>query len=149
MKTVAALIVTLAFLPGMLVQAAAPKSGPAAKGAAKAEEPPAKIEGMEIAREGDRGFLGIQIVDSTFKLSFYDAKKKPIDPDAVRALLRWDPKYRSGDERVVLNLEGKALTSPRHIRPPYNFKLFITLLSAPAGGGDPVASEHHVIDFRQ
>lgn len=115
---------------------------------AKKEEPPAKIDGIEISR-GAKGYMGIQIVNSTFKLSFYDAKKKPIAPDVARATLRWDPKYKVGDERVVLNPSEKALTSPKNIRPPYNFKLFITLFKEPAEGADPVVSENYTIDFRQ
>lgn len=122
----------------------------AAKGdeKAKKEEPPAKIDGIEIPR-GEKGYLGIQIVNSTFKLSFYDAKKKPIAPDVARAALRWDPKYKVGEERVILNPDEKSLTSPKNIRPPYNFKLFITLFKAPAEGADPVATENYTIDFRQ
>jgi hypothetical protein len=130
------------------------KTGPATKaGATKAgekkkEEPPAKIEGIEIAR-GEKGFLGIEIVNATFKLSFYDTKKKPIAPDVARATLRWDPKYKVGEERVVLNPAEKSLSSPRNIRPPYNFKLFITLFKEPTEGADPVAVENYTIDFRQ
>jgi hypothetical protein len=115
---------------------------------AKKEEPPPKIDGIEISR-GDKGYMGIQIVNSTFKLSFYDAKKKPITPDVARAALRWDPKYKVGEERVILNPSDKALTSPKNIRPPYNFKLFITLFKEPAEGADPVVSENYTIDFRQ
>ena len=129
---------------------AAPGTGKAAKAdeKAKKEEPPAKIDGVEIPR-GEKGYLGIQIVNSTFKLSFYDAKKKPIAPDVARAALRWDPKYKVGEERVILNPDEKSLSSPKNIRPPYNFKLFITLFKAPAEGADPVATENYTIDFRQ
>ena len=115
---------------------------------AKKEEPPAKIDGIEISR-GAKGYMGIQIVNSTFKLSFYDTKKKPITPDVARAALRWDPKYKVGEERVILNPADKALTSPKNIRPPYHFKLFITLFKEPAEGADPVAAENYTIDFRQ
>jgi len=117
--------------------------------AAKKEEPPAKIEGITIPR-GEKGFLGIQIVDSTFKLSFYDAKKKPVAVDVARAALRWDPKYKLGQERVVLNpgSDGKSLSSPRNIRPPYNFKLFITLLKDSSGSDESPVGETFVIDFK-
>jgi hypothetical protein len=124
-------------------KAPAPKSPPATK--------ENKIEGVEVARAG-RGFLGVQIVNSTFKISFYDAKKKPVAPDVTRAVLRWDPKYKVGKERVVLNLseDGKSLTSAKNIRPPYLFKLYITLLkdaSDAPEAAEPVG-ETHVIDFR-
>jgi hypothetical protein len=124
-------------------------TGGATKAGGKQEEKAAKIEGVEIAR-GEKGFLGIQIVDSTFKLSFYDEKKKPVAPDVDRAALRWDPKYKVGEERVVLTPgdDGKSLSSPKNIRPPYNFKLFVTLVKEATEGQSP-SSETHVIDFRQ
>lgn len=121
---------------------AAKKSEPASK----AEAP--KIDGMEVARAGG-GFLGVQIVGATFKISFYDAQKKPVAPDVARAALRWDPKYKVGKESVVLNLseDQKSLSSPRNIRPPYQFKLFITLLKE-TSASEEAAGETLVIDFR-
>ena len=121
----------------------------AAKGAAdkkaKKEEPPAKIEGMEIAR-GAKGFLGLQIVGGTFRMAFYDAKKKPMTPDVVRATLRWTPNYKPGKEFYVLDSnDGKALVGPRIVPPPYRFKLFISLFVE--GVNDPV--ESFVVDFLQ
>ena len=125
-------------------QAPAPRPTPK-KEPAKKPEPPAVIEGMTIPR--GTGFLGIAIVDSTFRLSFYDAEKKPVAPDVARAALRWPVKYQPGDERAVLNLapDGNSLTSAFVVRPPYFFKLFITLIAedAPAGVG-----ETFVVDFR-
>jgi hypothetical protein len=127
----------------------APKTAPGktAKAPQKAEEM-GKIAGIEIPR--GKGFLGIQIVESTFRLSFYDEKKKPVPADLDRAALRWDPKYKVGEERVVLTRteDGKSLGSPKNIRPPYNFKLFITLIKDAAEGQAPV-NETVVIDFRQ
>jgi hypothetical protein len=92
-------------------------------------------------------------VDGNFRLSFYNDKKKPVAPDVGRAVLRWDPKYKLGMERAVLTPGGgpNLLTSPKFVRPPYNFKLTIVLLGADADGegeGEPVG-ETHVIDFRQ
>ncbi|MBL9211426.1 MAG: hypothetical protein JNL92_13225 [Opitutaceae bacterium] len=114
--------------------------------AKKAPEP--KIEGMEISR-GELGYLGVQIVGASFKINFYDKKKAPIAPDVVRALLRWDPKNKPGQERLVLNVgeDGKSLTAGRAVRPPYNFKLFITLMKKSETGEDK-AVETHVIDFK-
>lgn len=126
------------------------KSAPAAKAPAaktvKKEEPPPKIEGITIPR--GKNFLGIQIVNGTFKLSFYDEKKKPIPADVPRAVLRWDPKYKVGKERLLLSPgeDGKSLTSPKNIRPPHNFKLYITLLKEASEAEDP-AGETFVIDF--
>src|SRR5436305_917595 len=47
-----------------------------------------KIEGMEIKRGS--GFMGIAVVGGNFKITFYDAKKKPVPvpPEIARAALR-------------------------------------------------------------
>lgn len=134
--------------PGKATKAAAGATADPKTKSAKKEDVP-KIEGIEIPR-GEKGFLGIQIAEATFKLSFYDAQKKPVKADVDRAALRWDPKYKVGEERVVLTptADGKALTSQKNIRPPYNFKLFITLIRDAAEGQPPV-NETLVIDFRQ
>ena len=128
-------------------KAAPGKKAPGKDG--KAEEEPAVIEGMEIPRAAG-GFLGLQIVNGTFKMTFYDAEKKPVPADAARAVLRWDAKYKVGQERVILNPgEPNTLSSPRAIRPPYTFKLFITLIKdAAAEGAENPVGESYVIDFR-
>lgn len=139
-------IFALAQATGVVAQ---PKvADPVKKADAAKKEAPATIEGVEVSR-GALGYLGVQIVNGSFKISFYDAKKKPITADVTRALLRWNPKYKSGSDRVVLNLsgDGKSLSSARDIRPPYLFKLFITLLKE-AADGDDAAGETFVIDFR-
>ncbi len=158
----ALLILVGSFAAGLIMKSETPSlmraalsDAPAAKGGAKkpglpekAETP--KIEGMEVARTGG-GFIGVAITGSTFKISFYDAKKKPVAADVGRALLRWDPKYKVGAERVVLNRtdDGMALASAKNIRPPYLFKLYITLLkSAAEGDAADTAGETYVIDFR-
>lgn len=122
---------------------AAPTPPPAKK---KAPEP--KIEGMEVLR-GEMGYLGVAIVGGQFKITFYDKKKAPVVADVHRALLRWDPKYKQGQERVVLNRteDGKALTAPKAIRPPHIFKLFITLMKKSETGEDK-ATETYTIDYR-
>jgi len=131
---------------GAKTTAGATKSSGAKGQAAKKEEPPPKIEGKEIAR-GEKGFLGLQVVDGTFKLNFYDAKKKPIAPDVARAVLRWTPNYKPGTEVYVLGPggDGKSLTAPRVVRPPYQFKLFLSLFAD--GGENP--SDSFVVDFAQ
>ena len=155
MKTIVALLVSF----GVVLAAAAqstppvgisPVAAPAAKevagkGAVKKDEPPPKIEGMEIAR-GDKGFLGLQIVDGKFKLTFYDTKKKAVAPDVARAALRWDPKGTIGTERTVLSSagDGKSLTSAKVVRPPYMFRLYMALQK-----DDAAESENLVVDFRQ
>jgi hypothetical protein len=128
--------------PGAAKAKAEGKAAPAKK----APEP--RIEGLEVPR-GEAGYLGVAIVGGQFKITFYDKKKAPVVADVHRALLRWDPKYKQGQERVVLNLteDGKALTAPKAIRPPYTFKLFITLMKKSETGEDK-AAETYMIDYR-
>jgi hypothetical protein len=115
------------------------------KAATKKDEAPAKIEGMEIARSS-KGFLGLQVADGNFKLSFYNAEKKSEAPNVVRAVLRWTPSYKPGNEIYVLGAgDGKSLTVAKTVRPPYNFKLFVSLFVE--GNESPV--ESYVVDFRQ
>ena len=110
-------------------------------------EPPAKIDGIVLNRPNG-GFLGLQLLNSNFKLSFYDAKKKPATVDVARATARWPVHYKIGpDERTVLNptADGKALTSTWFVRPPHTFKLYLSLLN----DGQENAVESYVIDFHE
>ena len=124
------------------------KGSPAATGAQKpaAPAPEPQIPGITIAR-AKGGFLGILVENGNFKLSFYDAKKKPAPVDVARATARWPVKYRLGDERTVLNPngDGTALTSGTFVRPPLVFKLYLSLFVE----GRDDAAESYVIDFRQ
>jgi len=143
MKKPVILILLLTLAGAFAVAAPAPKAG---KGGAD-EEPP-KIEGLEISR-GAKGFLGLEIVSDNFKLTFYDEEKKPTTPDVASALLRWNSKVRVAQERVALLPGGgeHSLTSSRFIRPPYVFKLFITLLKDSSGNSD-ADIESFVVDYR-
>jgi hypothetical protein len=124
------------------------KSTPATPGAQKpaAPEPEPQIPGITIPR-AKGGFLGILVENGNFKLSFYDAKKKPAPVDVARATARWPVKYRLGDERTVLNPngDGTVLTSGTFVRPPLVFKLYLSLFVE----GRDDAAESYVIDFRQ
>lgn len=122
-----------------------PSPAPDAKKSAKPEEEP-KIPGITLAR-AKGGFLGILVENGKFKLSFYDEKKKPAKADVTRATARWPVQYKTGDERAVLNPDGDgtALTSPKFVRPPYAFKLYLFLFAE----GSENAVENYVIDFRQ
>jgi hypothetical protein len=125
---------------------ALPASGP--KKPAKIEEEPI-IPGIVISRTNG-GNLGLTLENSNFKLSFYDAKKKPAKVDVARATARWQAQYKVVDERAVLNPtpDGLALSSNKFVRPPYVFKLYLTLLSEGVEG-EGTAAETYVIDFRQ
>lgn len=118
----------------------------------KKEEAP-KIAGIVIARANGK-FLGLTLEGGSFKLSFYDKDHKATPADFPRALARWNPNYKQGSERMILNLssDGKSLVGLRPVRPPYAFKLYLTLLTAaPASedsAGSEQAGESYVVDFR-
>jgi hypothetical protein len=115
---------------------------------AKVEEEPV-IPGIVISRASG-GYLGLTLENNNFKLSFYDAKKKPAKADVTRATARWQAQYKVNDERAVLNPtpDGLALTSNKFVRPPYVFRLYLALLKE-GGEGAEAAAEPYVIDFRQ
>jgi hypothetical protein len=150
MKLWSSLFTAIVLAATIVAQASVAAQKTGADKSGKKEEAPPKIEGVEIAR-GEAGFMGLQIVDSNFKLSFYDTKKKPIAADVSQAVLRWNPKYQKNEERVLLerSADGKYLTSPRVIRPPHTFKLYLTLFKEPSTGTEAVAAENYVIDFAQ
>ncbi len=115
----------------------------------KKEEPAAEeaepvIPGTTIAR-ADGTFLGLSLEGGNFKLSFYDEKKKPVSANVVRATARWNPVNKTGELRVVLNPtgDGLALTGPQQVRPPFVFKVYLTLINE---AGEAV--ESHAVDFR-
>ncbi len=95
------------------------------------------IAGLTIPRPTGE-FLGLEVADNHFVLTFYDAKKVKKPVDVVRATLRWPVRYQPNDERLVLNPggDGTSLTSARVIRPPHNFRVAIGLFVE--GSDDPV-----------
>lgn len=137
----AGLVLAMVLAAGLAV--AAPSTKPGGAAASKAEEP--KIEGVTIARPNGT-FLGLQIVNNTFLLSFYDAQKKKTAPDVARATMRWTVKSQPNDERAVLNpgSDGTSLSSPKAVRPPHNFRAFVALFVE----GNESAVESYSADVR-
>jgi len=128
-----------------LLAAAAPAASPVGKAAGKPGETP-RIAGREIARPG-KGFLGLEILAGNFRLTFHDESREAVPPDAARAVVRWTPASRPGSEFYALepSADGKALTSPKNVRPPYQFRLVLSLFAA----GADAPFESHTVDFRQ
>jgi hypothetical protein len=115
--------------------------------AEKPKEVEPTIPGTTIPR-AKGGYLGLTIEDGLFRLAFYDEKKKAVDADADQAVMRWLVKYQKSDERTSLTRtsDGKALGGGKIVRPPYFFKLFITLFR---GEGEAMQTdENYVIDFQ-
>ena len=105
-----------------------------------------KIPGMTIQRANGT-FLGLEVVDTKFKLSFYDAKKKPMAPDVARASARWpNPRSVVGPNRTVLNPSGNALIGAKPVLPPLNFTVHLTLLEG--DGEDAKAMENYDVAVR-
>lgn len=111
-----------------------------------------KIAGVTVQRSNGT-YLGVSLENGSFKLSFYDAKKKPALPDVPRAAARWNPSQKVGSDRIILNpsADGKALVGNKPVRPPYVFKLYLTLLKGEEssdGAAPTQAVETYTIDFR-
>jgi len=104
------------------------------------------IPGIVIERKSTQGYLGLELVDFKYKLTFYGEDKKPLKADFPRALFRWSKVNGSGSERYMLSAGSKhsVLTSPRNVHPPYNFRLFIVLLD----DEQETESETYVVWFR-
>lgn len=124
---------------------AAPAKTPATKAVKPKEEVLPKIPGTEIPRPNGM-FLGLEVVDGNFKLTFYDKKKKPMAVDVTRATARWPNPRSPGDNRTVLNGSGTALIGAKPVRPPFIFNVYLTLLK---GEGDEAkAVENYTVGFR-
>lgn len=124
----------------------APEPAPAKPAVKKVEqEKMGVIPGMTIARPNGT-FLGFELVDGKFKVSFYDKKKKPMAVDVDGGLVRWPNVRGSGDQRSPLNVSGTALVAVKIAPPPYNYTVYITLLK---GDGDAAkAVESYNVMFR-
>ena len=72
------------------------------------KEPGYKSPGITIPRANGT-FLGLEVVNGNFKLSFYDKKKKPMAVDVSGGLaLAEQESATTGDIRTVLNGSGTA-----------------------------------------
>lgn len=121
------------------------QTAPATKAAPKKEEEP-KIAGTVLPRANGT-FLGLELAGGNFKLSFYDKKKKPMNPDVTRATARW-PNLHSvaGPNRTVLNPSGTALVGSKPVLPPFSFTVHFSLLQG--DGDDATVVEEYDVPFR-
>jgi hypothetical protein len=110
-----------------------------------ADEKEGTVSGLPIQR--GQGWIGIELDDNTFKMTFYNAKKKPTPADASSAVLWWPVHYQPNPERTELVPTGDSavLASSYTVKPPHTFPLHITLLFA----GKPDATESYVVNFSQ
>jgi hypothetical protein len=120
-----------------------PKPDQSAPDASNKPAGDSKIPGLVLSRSNG-GFLGLEVDpnSNTFKLSFYDEKKKPVAPDVATATISW---YfnNTGTERLLYGLDlggdGKCLVSPRVIIRPLPLRARILLFSS-ASDSNPVDS---------
>lgn len=142
MKTHAAFAKSLLVVASFAFTASLPAQAPAKRKPAPApaqQEETAKPEGSEEdivlpgteVKRSNGTFVSITVENNAFKIAFYDAKKKQQAPDVARAAIRWEPKNKKGDDRRILNPAGDGMTlvSPPPVLPPYNFRIFVTLLN--------------------
>jgi hypothetical protein len=127
-------------LAGLLLSTASALAAPDAP----ADEKEGTIAGTPIKREHG-GWLGVELKEGTFHLTFYNDKKKPIAADRTSAVFRWPVHYQPNDERTELvGTDNEAiLASAYPVKPPYSFKLHIALL----GGDQKDDVESYTIDF--
>ena len=112
------------------------------------------IEGVSKRRDKG-GWIGVEIKDEHFRMTFYNAKKNPVAADVMSAVLWWPVKYQPNPERteLVRGDTASVLTSDQVIKRPYVFKLHVTLLTdsdaAPSQpyGPPKQAPENYVLDF--
>lgn len=121
--------------------AAAPRPTPT-----PTEEAEGAIAGIPVAR-AQGGWLGVEVVDRTFKITFYSEKKKAVPADATSAILWWPVHYQPNAERIQLlpTDDPSVLASPYVVKGPLSFKLHITLLV----DSKPDYAESYVVDFQQ
>jgi hypothetical protein len=107
------------------------------------EEKEGTIAGTPIQRA--ENWIGIELKDSNFVMTFYNAKKKPVAADASSAVLWWPVHYQPNPERTELVPTDSAsvFASSYTVKPPYSFLLHVTLLFT----GKPDLTESYVINF--
>jgi hypothetical protein len=127
---------------GLLLSAACGFAAPDAPG----EEKEGTIAGTPIKR-AQGGWLGVELKEGSFQLTFYNEKKNPIPADRTSAVFRWPVHYQPNDERTeLLPTDNPAvLGSTYPVKPPYAFKLHITVLGG--SDNDKDSPESYVLDF--
>jgi hypothetical protein len=103
------------------------------------------VAGFAIKRD-DSGWLGLEIKDNLFRMTFYNAKKKHVPANRPSAVVWWSVHYQPNPERTELTPtdDPAILASGYLVKDPHVFKLHITLLKP---GTTDV--ETYVVDFSE
>ncbi|HEY5228571.1 MAG TPA: hypothetical protein VIJ19_08515 [Opitutaceae bacterium] len=122
---------------GMLLSCACTRAATADK------EKEGTIAGFAIKR-ADSGWLGLELKDSLFRMTFYNDKKKPVPADRPSAVVWWSVHYQPNPERTELTPadDPAVLASAYIVKDPHVFKLHITLIKP---GTTDV--ESYVVDY--
>ncbi len=128
---------------GLLLSAVCAVAAPAAPKAPADDEKEGTIAGTAVPR-AQGGFIGIEVKNGSFRMTFYNEKKKPVPADKASAVLRWPVHYQPNNERTELlpTDDPAVLASDYPVKPPHAFKLHISLLSPSTPD-----VESYVIDF--
>jgi hypothetical protein len=111
----------------------------------KAKDKEGVVAGFAIKRD-DSGWLGLEIKDNLFRMTFYNDKKKPVPANRPSAVVWWSVHYQPNPERTELTPtdDPAILASGYLVKDPHVFKLHITLLKP---GTTDV--ETYVVDFSE
>lgn len=103
------------------------------------------IAGIPIQR--GKNWIGIELKDNTFRLTFYNEKKKPVPADASSAVFWWPVHYQPNPERTELTPTDNpaVFASSYSVRAPHTFPLHVILLFQ----GKPDSTETYVVDFSE
>jgi hypothetical protein len=112
------------------------EDAPASSAAPTAEE--IQLQGVVIERPS--GFMTVTMEGPRVVLRFFDKDKKAIAPDVHHAIVKFKMTGRRPQNRtLLLGTDGMSLTHGRVLRPPYNFKAFVSLVKD--AGGEEVDDE--------
>jgi hypothetical protein len=105
---------------------AKPATAPAAPKPVEKEEP---IVGALLDRPGG-GFLNLKVEGGNFQVRFLDAKKKPVDGELQRGLIRFRKGLTNFKYALSAAADGKTMHCPQAVKNPYLFKLSLVLYRA-------------------
>lgn len=107
------------------------------------------VKGAWINRAGGDS-MNLLVAKNNFELHFYDEKQQPVEPDAAQAIVHYTSRVIQSRETLVLlpaQKDGKViLTSPRGIRPPFQYEILLVLNFDEA---DKKTESHHVIFMQE
>lgn len=91
-------------------------------------------------------FVNIKVADGKFTMAFYDAAKKPMEPDVPKAVVRFRKDLKNHRHLLVSTGDGKTLQAPTPVARPFIFNTAqVVLLS----GAEEASAETFTVNFKQ